>query len=422
MPALALRLDGAALREAEDALAGIGWSDLQAWRWRDLPLGELVLPTVRWSLRRHHLDDDEPTRRRFREFLVSAASLAIQLDAALERLRPRALVVFNGLTFPEAVARSIARRMEIPTITHEVGLRPYSAYFSHQEATFRSIELPVDYELSPEEERGLDAYLQARFRGRFSMAGVRFWPQMEPVSGELRRRMAEHRQTLAIFTNVIFDTSQVHANTLFEDMFDWLDDLAGVIAAHPETLFVFRAHPDEDRPGKASHETVAGWIERKGLAGRPNVAFFGPSEYISSYDLIQQAKATLVYNSSIGLEASILGRPVLCAGRSRYTQLATVLFPASRPEYHARLEKLLQADAVPVPVEHVRNARRFLHFELFRASLDLGRFLEPFPAFPGMVRLARFDPQELVGEGCRERAVLLRGILQGESFVYPAAG
>ena len=74
------------------------------------------------------------------------------------------------------------------------------------------------------------------------------------------QKAAEFKQIVPIFTNVIFDTSQPHANTVFEDMFAWLDMALDVIRAHPETLFVIRAHPDETRVRKSSRETVEGWV------------------------------------------------------------------------------------------------------------------------------------------------------------------
>lgn len=404
--------------QAWAALEGRSLEELTAWEQDGLPLGRLCLPGLRWVLRRHHLDDDEATRTLFRQYLASAAGLARRFQAILEEERPRALVVFNGITFPEAVAREVARRRGVPVVTHEVGLRPFSAFFSHQDATFREVELPPDFDLGPEENARLDRYLEERFRGRFTMAGVQFWPEMEPLPDWLQQRMAAHRQTVAVFTNVIFDTSQVHANVLFEDMFDWLDELARVISAHPETLFVLRAHPDEERPGKESRESVADWVRSRGLEDRSNVVFFAPRQYVSSYELIRQAKFTLVYNSSIGLEASILGAPVLCAGRARYTQVPTVFFPASREEYLRTLEGFLDSERIEVPEAFRRNARRFLYFELFHASLDFSPFLHPDPTLPGFVVFRNVLPGMLAPDSSQLGSVLLNGVLDGRPFVY----
>jgi hypothetical protein len=144
------------------------------------------------------------------------------------------------------------------------------------------------------------------------------------------------------------------------------------------------------------------------------VAFYGPSDYISSYDLIRRARLTLVYNSSIGLEASILGAPVLCAGRARYTQLPTVFFPATREEYRRELGWLLDAERIPVPPDFASNARRFLFFELFRASLDFSDLLGPYTGAPGMVTFSDFEPATV--RALPELAVIRDGILNGGPF------
>ena len=395
-------------------------AELLRWERDGLPLGPLILPTLRWALRRHDLIDDEPTRHLARAYLRSASDLAHEFDAALAQERPRALVVFNGILFPEAVARERARRANVPVFTHEVGLRPFSAFFSAGEATFREVTLPPHEALSEAEARRLDEYLRMRFSGRFSMAGIDFWPEMQTPPDWLEKRLSRFRQAVVVFTNVVFDTSQIHANTLFGSMFEWLEDVRTAISRHPQTLFLLRAHPDEDRPGKESQQTVADWFARSGLAAAPNVVFLGPSEYISSYDLMRRAKLVLVYNSSVGLEASIAGLPVLCAGRARYTQVPTVFLPSTRREYGLALEALLEADSLSVPGAFAAYARRFLHHELFRASLDLSEFLEQEPGFPGMVLLRRFDPRRLVAS--EALAAIRAGVLNGAPFeVGPAA-
>jgi hypothetical protein len=301
-------------------------------------------------------------------------------------------------------------------------MRPYSAFFSHGHATAYPIEIPKGFELDSEAEANLDRYLERRFSGRFTMAGVQFWPEMESLPPWLQASIRAHSQMVVVFTNVIFDTSQIHADTLFEDMFDWLDALAEMIREHRNTLFVIRAHPDEMRPGKESRQSVGEWFERAGLRSSPNVAFIPPTEYISSYELIRQAKFTMVYNSSIGLEASILGAPVLCAGKARYTQAPTVFFPRSRARYRKLLQRFLAESDLEAPGEHRQHARRFLYYQLYGTALDFSRYLGEDPLMRGGVELKRFEPSELEPGNSAEMEILGNGILEGRPFVYGEPG
>jgi hypothetical protein len=392
---------------------------LRHLRYEDIPLGELCLPSVRWILRRHHLEDDEPTRVLYRHYILSAYKVAMQFDWQVITESPVGVMVFNGMLFPEATARWMAKQRGVPVYSHEVGMRPLSAFFTEKEATAYPVDIADDFQLSQEQDQQLDEYLSKRFKGDFSMAGVQFWPEMAGLDADLAEKMETFRQVVPIFTNVIFDTSQPHANVLFQDMFLWLDKVLSVIKSHSETLFVIRAHPDESRPGKASQESVAEWVRNRDIEALPNVVFVGPDEYFSSYEMIQKAKFVMIYNSTIGMEASIMGAPVLCAGKARFTQLETVFFPDSQAEYFDQLKAFLAAEELTAPDHHRINARRFLYYQLYRTSLPFDRFLEPDGIWPGFVRLKDFSWEDLLPENSDTLRVISEGLTRGAEFILP---
>ncbi len=413
-----------------------------------IPLGRLALPSVRWALRRHHLPDDVPqggsvndansSRYLLRQYMLSALSLNRQFGAFLDRVRPGVVVIFNGSLYPEAAARWTALQRGYRVVTHEVGFQRLSTFFTNGEATAYPIEVPGGgLELNPAQSARLDAYLQARFQGNFTMAGIRFWPEMRGLDQAFLDKAATFRQMVPVFTNVVYDTSQVHANTLFPHMFAWLDLVAQSIRAHPETLFVVRAHPDELRVGtaKLSNESVHDWFYANGLDRLPNTVFIEPNEYISSYELIQRSKFVIVYNSSIGLEAALMGAAVVCGGKARYTQIPTVYLPPSPQALHERIENFLedglqagllegagpasqQPYRVPAPPEFRRNARQFIYHQLYRTSLPMDRFLEVGQRM-GFVQLKDFPWQALTPQQSPTMRILLDGIVHNQPFLWP---
>jgi hypothetical protein len=398
-------------------LNGLDLDDLVCFEHAGMPLGALVLPSLRWILRRHHLEADTGTLFLFRQYILSAWSTAQQFEALINDLNPQALVVFNGMFYPEATARYVARQRGLRVIAHEVGMQPFSAFFTTGEATAYPIDIPEYFHLTPEQDARLDRYLEQRFQGNFNMAGVRFWPEMQSLSPEFWTRAEQFKQIVPVFTNVIFDTSQGHANVVFEHMFAWLDRILEVIRAHLETFFVIRAHPDEARPGKKSLESVADWVRERGAGDLPNVLFVDAHEFFSSYELIQRSKFVMVYNSTIGLEASLLGAPVLCGGRARFTQLPTVFFPPSPSEYHRMAEEFLAAETIDVPAEFRQHARRFLHYQLFRTSLPFDDLLQEDGFWQGYVTLKPFDWTALLPENSAALKTILSGILHEQPFL-----
>ena len=390
--------------------------ELMDFEFNEIPLGQLCLPGLRWILRRHHLNDDNPTRYLLREYIRSAWNIAQEFEALIKRSKPRAMVVFNGQMYPEATAKFVARKHGIRTLTHEVGLRPKTVFFTEGEATAYPLHIPDEFELNDAQNARLDEYLSKRFQGDFTMAGMKFWENMKGLGEEFLAKAATFKQIVPIFTNVIFDTSQPHANTVFEDMFTWLDAVLDVIKKHRETLFIIRAHPDEMRLRKASLETVANWVADRHDADEPNVIFVPPHETLSSYELIQRAKFTMIYNSTIGMEASIMGEPVLCAGKARFTQYPTVFFPQSMGAYGEKLEEMLNAESIEVPAEFKRNARRFLYYQLYFSSLPFGEYLET-GVRTSHALLQDFDLEKLSPENSPTIKTILDGVLDNGDFL-----
>lgn len=403
--------------EIENQLGNLPLKALLAYQIGEFNIGALILPSLRWILRRHHLNDDENTRFLAREYILSAWNLKNTFEKILGEIRPSAVVVFNGMTYPEATVRWAARRKNIPVYSHEVGMLTFSAFFTDKEATAYPVKVDESFVLSEAQNKKLDNYLQQRFEGKFVTAGIKFWPEMKTLDDEAREKVRRYQSVVPIFTNVIFDTSQSHANVIFDQMFDWLDAVLEQIKMHNDVLFIIRAHPDELRPGKESRETVAEWVASRSVDQLPNVLFIPSDKFISSYDLIRIAKFVMVYNSTVGLEASIMGKPVLCAGQARYTLIPTVFFPASRDEYHQILARFLDADELENPEEFRLNARRVLYSQLFRASLPFNQLLEDDGVWQGYVRLKKFKLDELAPDKSATIQVILNGIKNHQPFI-----
>jgi hypothetical protein len=377
-----------------------------------IPLGMIVQPSLRWRLRLQSLSDNEPTRYLCREFMLSAWNVMREFNLLLDAFKPQAVVIFNGLHFPEATAFWLSKQNRVRCITHESGFQPYSGYFVDGQASKYPITIP-NIDLTLNQNTRLDADLQMRWQGDFSMAGVKFWGEILVLPEGLLQKAAGFRQVVSIFTNVIYDTTQMHANVIFKDMFFWLEELLAIIRAHPETLFILRAHPDEDRPGKVSRESVAMWFKNSGSSSLGNVVFIPPQESISSYDLVRRSKFVLVYNSTIGLESILLGVPALAAGQAPFTAFETVSFEPTPDAYFGKLIDWLDAESLEVPQKRQRNTRRFLYYRTFRFSLPFSEFVESTQP-TGYIRLKKFSIHELRRSSTVQ--TLQAGILHGKRF------
>ncbi len=407
------KIDEDVSRETND----LNLDQLLVYIHKDIPLGKLVLPSIRWILRKHHLEDNKKNRVLAQSYIQSAWGVFREFSKLIDSIHPQSVVVFNGMFYPEAMARLAARQKNVPVFSHEVGMLPYSAFFTEKEATAYPVDVDDEFRLSKDQEIRLDNYLANRYKGKFQTAGVKFWSEMRYFSNDFLKETTKYSAVVPIFTNVIFDTSQSHANTFFKHMFAWLNLVIEEVKLHPEILFVIRAHPDEVRPGKESRESVSEWVTKNGIKEISNIIFIPPDEFISSYELIKRAKFVMVYNSTIGLEASIMGKPVLCAGKARYTQVPTVFFPESKEAYRKLFEKFLESDKVEQPEILMKNARRVLYSQLFRASLPFNQFFTEDGVWQGYVRLKNFSPELLIQGHSETIDVVLNGIIKNQTFI-----
>lgn len=405
-----------ALRGPISDFARMSADKLMQYRHRNVPVGELCATSARWVLGRQNLDSSFDVQPVLARFMESAVAVADSLEAEIVAERPRCIVLFNGGFFPEGTARAVALEHGIPVVTYESGFRPLSVFWSHGLATEYAIDIPESFQMGPVENAELDAYLGQRFQGNFTMAGVRFWPEMKTLPPDLQDAVRAHRDVITVFTNVAFDTSQTYANTLFSSMFEWLDTVLGIASRSPRTLFVVRVHPEEARPYKESREPAADWMMARGYDLLPNVKVVGPQQYVSSYELIRQSKACLVYNSTIALESTMLGTPVVMGGRARFSREPLAHAPGDRESFTALVARLVDGEAAVAPAEWRERARRYMYYSFYRTSLSLEEFIQPMEGYDHAVR--SFDVAKLHPNHSREMRIICNGIIDGAPFHY----
>jgi hypothetical protein len=290
---------------------------------------------------------------------------------------PGTAVVFNGVFFPESVFAGINHHWT----AFECGLAPASLYIG-KDAAFRELK-PVH--LTAPKLAIIDAYIEERRRGGASMAGHKVWTRMEPLPWAIK----DHPGVVAVFPNVPFDTSQfipsekAHSEHLFDSMWDWLDAVSTFAEACPDDLYVIRAHPDEVREFKESKDRVRTWFYG---APRPRNMFLIDADWpVDSYALIEKAESVMVYTSTIGLEAAIMGKPVSVGGYARYFDAMRGLVATPTATTIDVFDKEKTAAA----------AKGLLYYDVFEASIDLSDFVDQYTLKPFDPELLRTHPSAI---------------------------
>ena len=114
-----------------------------------------------------------------------------------------------------------------------------------------------------------------------------------------------------------------------------------------------------------------------------------------------------------------MGAGVLCAGKSRYSQVPLCWFPQTVEDYIQKAEDLLNCDEVAVPDSFRQTARRFMYYQFFHTALSFEPFIEPDETWKGYVKIRSFPIEALDPDNDPNLRVIHDGILSGKPFVLP---
>lgn len=186
--------------------------------------------------------------------------------------------------------------------------------------------------------------------------------------------------------NLSFDTAALGRHKVFDSQMQWIIETAAWVLKKTEASIGIRRHPGEQYKHLASNDDYEGALQEC-FGDNSRVRYITPTEPINTYDLIIQSRVVVPYVSTVGLEATALGKPVVTEGDSYYAKLGFVWSAESRDEYFALLGRAL-AGGLVVNEQQQRNALRcyyltqlcsFLHTSFTPTPNDFDKWVRKSP-------------------------------------------
>ena len=168
-----------------------------------------------------------------------------------------------------------------------------------------------------------------------------------------------------------WDTVALGVGSLYEDQGTWLrDTVSYVLAKHPSTHIVVRAHPHELRhPNKDNAILMDECVARR----LPNLHVMRAQDRIPVYGLLTTAKAVVACQSTVVMEAQMKGVPAIALRDNYYVLAGAVPRPHTREAYHHWLDQHLAGPRAQVS-EAASAAAALLYFLLESVAKDPTRF------------------------------------------------
>jgi hypothetical protein len=264
---------------------------------------------------------------------------AARVHALLLRERFDWLFVPGGVWASSGIWAEMAARQRVPITTYDSGAGVLFACHGGAAAHFPDVA-DAFQALRHLDREPLMAEAQAALETR--MGGRDVFRLQPHAAGH-----AEPPCDLLVPLNYRSDTAALHRQRAFRSVIDWLAQLLDWVATQPGLSVAIRQHPCERIPAYRGtdkwREILAPHQARLGARLR----FVAAEDPVNTYDLLARCRAVLPWTSRAGVEAAMLGKPVVLGTWCYYMGLGFTADAATPAEYFSGLERALAGQASP---------------------------------------------------------------------------
>jgi len=272
-----------------------------------------------------HIPNTSESRRLEKSLRQGMLQTYTALSSLWSRTQPDRVLIPNGRTSRQKAARLVAEHRGIEVMFYENGRAKPDSYYlgktqphdrvASQAEVHGGFPLPDTAEVS----RQAASWLKERMSGA---SGTNSFSEL----WELKQGASVSEEPLAVFFASSFDEflafGPMWSIDQWSHQFEAFDRMMSILEKEGVNL-VLRLHPNLGSKSRLyfQREMEQALSLRK---AHPTVTIHWHNDPINSYDLVSRAHYVIVERSTIGLEASVMGKPVWVTQATQWDQVADI--------------------------------------------------------------------------------------------------
>lgn len=359
----------------------------------------------------------EPVLRRY----FNAALLSVFAMGNLLRKHNFQTAVFNhGIYVPQGLIGEVCRRENVRVVNWNPAYRKKCFIFSHHETYHHTMSTePVekwkDIHWNQKLDNKLTDYLKSRWKGTYDW--IKFHKEPNSKLSEIVKTLGldPSKPCVGLLTSVVWDAVLHYPSNAFPSMSDWIMETIRYFSRREDLQLIIRVHPAEIHGALPSRQRVVDEVKK--LFGNlpENIKIIPPESNISTYLMMLNCDAALIYNTKTGIELAAMGLPIVVAGEAWIRNKGFSISVEKPDEYFAILDKLPFRERIPD--EDSERAKKYAYHFFFRRMIPL-ECIRPHKGWPPY-KIELTGLQDLMPGSSRGLDIICDGILQGTDFIYP---
>ncbi|HND93383.1 MAG TPA: hypothetical protein PLI75_16475, partial [Anaerolineales bacterium] len=333
--------------------ARVSHGTLRAVKHDDLPekiqadIKEVSLWDVQYTLMREEVDMNDAGDRALYDLRIErntfAAKAALQF---MQTEKPDVVLIPNGLILEMGIVFRVARHLGIDAVTYEFNDQREQIWLAQnssimQQETDYLVDARCSLPMTDAMFERVADLENARRGARVWGKSKRLWQYVSSQGAAETRKMLnlDDRPVVMLAANVLGDSLTLGRDIFASSMTEWITKTVQYFAKRTDVQLVIRVHPGEKLVPQAKS---MGTVVKDALPELPShIHVIGALDKVNTYDLIEIADVGLAYTTTVGLETTMNGRPVISCGRTHYRGRGITIDPNTWEEYYATLEKVL---------------------------------------------------------------------------------